>query len=178
MKQQIAIFGSAFNPPTIGHLSVIHHIWHYDKILLAPSIAHAWGKEMLDFDLRCELVSRFISDINGSSDINGNKVEGCFVERELFDNQQAVTTYMLLTYLQDQYPDAELTFVMGPDNLLNFKKFSHAEEIVSHWKLLACPETIKVRSSLVRQSISDREDYKHMVTSTVANFIETNHCYR
>ncbi len=47
--KKIAIFGSAFNPPSLGHKSVIESLSHFDLVLLEPSIAHAWGKNMLDY---------------------------------------------------------------------------------------------------------------------------------
>ncbi|UJF17311.1 nicotinate-nicotinamide nucleotide adenylyltransferase [Vibrio sp. SS-MA-C1-2] len=172
MKQQIAIFGSAFNPPTIGHLSVINHLLHFDKILIVPSIAHAWGKQMLDFQLRCSLVETFISDIASS------KVEACFDEEQLLGENKAVTTYMLLSHLQNINPDAELTFVIGPDNLLNFSKFSQAEEIVKKWKVLACPETVQVRSSTVREAIKNQQSIDSMLTKSVAKKIIQSHCYQ
>ncbi|MEF1220429.1 nicotinate-nicotinamide nucleotide adenylyltransferase, partial [Photobacterium damselae] len=50
MKPQIAIFGSAFNPPTLGHLSVLERLSQFDKVLVLPSYAHAWGKVMLDYE--------------------------------------------------------------------------------------------------------------------------------
>ena len=36
-SEKIAIFGSAFNPPTLGHLSVLERLTHFDRILLLPS---------------------------------------------------------------------------------------------------------------------------------------------
>lgn len=61
--KKIAVFGSAFNPPTLGHKSIIDSLGHFDLILLVPSIAHAWGKTMLDYELRSQLVDQFIQDI-------------------------------------------------------------------------------------------------------------------
>ena len=57
---KIAVFGSAFNPPSLGHKSVIERLSHFDKVLLVPSLSHAWGKEMLPFDTRIDMVLTFI----------------------------------------------------------------------------------------------------------------------
>ena len=61
--KKIAIFGSAFNPPSLGHKSVIESLSHFDLVLLEPSIAHAWGKNMLDYPTRCKMVDAFIKDM-------------------------------------------------------------------------------------------------------------------
>ena len=75
---KIAVFGSAFNPPSVGHKSVIDSLTHFDQVLLLPSISHAWGKQMLDYDLRCELVDAFIQDLNLSNLVRST------VEEELY----------------------------------------------------------------------------------------------
>ena len=92
--KKIAIFGSAFNPPSLGHKSVIDSLAHFDKILLVPSIAHAWGKEMLDFDTRCQLVNAFISDLSL------DQVELSLIEKSLFTPGESVTTYAVLSELR------------------------------------------------------------------------------
>ena len=56
MKQTLAVFGSAFNPPSLGHRSVLERLSQFDKVLLLPNYQHAWGKVMLDYDARCDLV--------------------------------------------------------------------------------------------------------------------------
>lgn len=40
--------------------------------------------------------------------------------------------------LQALYPEDELTFVIGPDNLLHFGKFYKADEILQRWTVMAC----------------------------------------
>ena len=61
---KIAVFGSAFNPPSLGHKSVIDSLSHFDLVLLVPSISHAWGKQMLSYEIRCELIDAFIRHCN------------------------------------------------------------------------------------------------------------------
>lgn len=85
--KKIAVFGSAFNPPTLGHKSIIDSLGHFDLVLLVPSIAHAWGKTMLDYELRSQLVDQFIQDIGS------NKVQRSDVEQALYAPPEAVTTY-------------------------------------------------------------------------------------
>lgn len=155
------MFGSAFNPPSLGHKSVIESLGHFDKVLLLPSIAHAWGKQMLDYSVRCELVDLFIQDLSV------NNVERSTIEETLYTPEQSVTTFAVLESLQLLYPQSELTFVMGPDNLFNFAKFYKSQEIVNRWSLLSCPETVKVRSTDIRQALSRNEDISDLTTEKV-----------
>lgn len=174
-KLEIAIFGSAFNPPSLGHLSVLERLVHFDKVLLVPSIAHAWGKDMLSFSLRCKLVEAFIEDL-----VQEN-IEAFWGEFELQHQlakekkqtleQTSVTTFDLLSHVQAQYPNANLTFVLGPDNLLNFSKFYNSELILKRWQILMCPETVQVRSTMIRENIAAKRSISDLVTPCVAERI-------
>ncbi|CAH0530053.1 nicotinate-nicotinamide nucleotide adenylyltransferase [Vibrio hippocampi] len=163
---KIAVFGSAFNPPSLGHKSVIDSLSHFDKVLLVPSIAHAWGKEMLDYQIRCQLVDQFISDIGRQN------IERSRVEESLHQKGGAVTTFSVLSSLQQQNPNAELTFVLGPDNLFNFAKFAHSDEIVKRWSILACPEKITVRSTEIRETLIKGLNVDHLTTDGVAQQLQ------
>lgn len=171
IKKKIALFGSAFNPPSLGHKSVIDALTHFDQILLLPSIAHAWGKEMLDYETRCHLVELFIQDLNI------DRVSLSRLEEVLFHPGEKVTTYRVLTELQEREPDAEITFVIGPDNFLNFHKFYRYEMILKRWSVLVCPERIPVRSTQIRESILKNQPIKDLTTPSVAQFLTANSVY-
>lgn len=161
LKNKIAVFGSAFNPPTLGHLNIIKRLTHFDKVLLVPSFSHAWGKKMADFDKRCQWVSDFINDAGGSN------LQLCSDEKTL-NQGEAVTTWTLLQHLQTTLPDAELTFVIGPDNLQNFYKFHRSEDILKQWNILTCPETLPIRSTEIRTRLQNGEDISHLTTPRLA----------
>ncbi|MEZ8546482.1 nicotinate-nicotinamide nucleotide adenylyltransferase [Vibrio cyclitrophicus] len=169
--EKIAIFGSAFNPPSLGHKSVIDSLAHFDKILLVPSIAHAWGKEMLDFDTRCQLVEAFISDLLL------DQVELSLVEKGLFTPGESVTTYAVLSQLQKQHPEAELTFVIGPDNFFKFSSFYKSDEITERWSVMACPEKIKIRSTDIRHALQNGSNVAKLSTKSVTRILQDSELY-
>jgi nicotinate-nucleotide adenylyltransferase len=164
-KIKIAVFGSAFNPPSLGHKSAIDKLDHFDRVLLMPSISHAWGKEMLDYEQRCRLVELFIADLAST------KVEISKLEQELYKPGESVTTFTVLNELQSAYPCSELTFIMGPDNLLSFHKFSRYKEILARWSLLVCPETVPIRSTKIRDSLRSGRTISDLVTPKVASYL-------
>ena len=164
--EKIAVFGSAFNPPSLGHKSVIDSLDHFDRILLVPSISHAWGKEMLDYDIRCQLIEAFINDIGSS------KVELCKIEQELVTPGNSVTTYAVLTKVEEIFSHADITFVIGPDNLLNFDKFYKSSEILQRWSIMVCPERIPVRSTEIRRRLSDSSEISGLTTPSVEGLLK------
>ncbi|MGF1731495.1 nicotinate-nicotinamide nucleotide adenylyltransferase [Photobacterium kasasachensis] len=173
MTASIAVFGSAFNPPSLGHKSVLERLQRFDRVLLLPSYAHAWGKVMIDYDARCELVDAFIDDLNLPN------LELSRLEQEMAVGNEPITTYAVLSKLQQQIPDAELTFVLGPDNFLNFAKFFNCQEIVKKWQILACPETVSIRSTNLRDNIVNKRSISHLTTPTVARMLDdrTRYCF-
>lgn len=169
--EKIAIFGSAFNPPSLGHKSVIDSLAHFDKILLVPSIAHAWGKEMLDFDTRCQLVNAFISDLSL------DQVELSLIEKNLFTPGESVTTYAVLSELQQLHGDAELTFVIGPDNFFKFSSFYKSDVITERWSVMACPEKVKIRSTDIRNALISGSDVSKLSTKSVTKMLQDSGLY-
>jgi len=168
---KIAVFGSAFNPPSLGHKSVIESLSHFDLILLVPSISHAWGKQMLSYEIRCELIDAFIRDLQS------DKIQRSIVEEELQQPGQSVTTHAVLSLLQKQLPDADITFVMGPDNLFNFAKFYKAQDILQRWSVMACPEKVAIRSTDIRQRLAENLDITDLTTISVRKILQQRKLY-
>lgn len=168
---KIAVFGSAFNPPSLGHKSVIERLGHFDKVLLVPSISHAWGKAMLPYETRINMINAFISDLAL------NNVELSTLEKEIHIPEQSVTTFSLLKKLQELHSHADITFIIGPDNLLKFDKFFKADEIIKRWSVMACPETLPIRSTDIRNTIQRGEDISHLTTKGVQEYISRHQLY-
>ncbi|MEJ2764853.1 nicotinate-nicotinamide nucleotide adenylyltransferase [Photobacterium sp. MCCC 1A19761] len=172
MSVSIAVFGSAFNPPSLGHKSVLERLQNFDRVLLLPSFAHAWGKVMIDYEARCELVEAFIADLGLPN------LELSRLEQEMAVDQESITTFAVLTELQKRHPDAQLTFVVGPDNFLNFSKFYKADDILARWQVLACPETVNIRSTQIRDIIVNNGCISHLTTPQVAKMLKDRERYR
>ncbi|CAH0536341.1 nicotinate-nicotinamide nucleotide adenylyltransferase [Vibrio marisflavi] len=162
---KIAVFGSAFNPPTLGHKSVIDSLEHFDQVLLVPSISHAWGKVMADYGTRCQLIEAFISDLSVTN-VELSRIEEC-----LFVPGESVTTYAVLNKLQNDFPDSSLTFVVGPDNFVKFSQFYKADEILAKWNVLACPETVAIRSTQVRKQLAESKSIRSLTTASVEQLL-------
>ena len=54
---------------------------------------------------------------------------------------------VVLEKIQEIHTQADITFVIGPDNFFKFAKFYRAEEITERWTVMACPEKVKIRST-------------------------------
>lgn len=170
--KKIAVFGSAFNPPSLGHKSVIESLSHFDLVLLEPSIAHAWGKNMLDYPIRCKLVDAFIKDMRLSN------VQRSDLEQTLYQPGQSVTTFALLEKIQEIHTQADITFVIGPDNFFKFAKFYRSEEIMERWAVIACPEKVKIRSTDIRNALLEGKEISAFTTPTVNEILISESLYQ
>lgn len=126
---------------------------------------------MLSYETRIEMVSIFVNDLNM------NNLELSTLEKEIYIPEQSVTTFSLLKKLQELHRTADITFIIGPDNLLQFSKFYKSDEIVQRWSVMACPETLPVRSTDIRTAIQDGESISHLTTKGVQKYIATHHLY-
>ena len=169
MTRKIAIYGGSFNPPTNGHKEVIQRLPHFEEVLLVPSYKHAWGKKVISFHQRVEMLKLFVKDLN----IDNIKVS--LIEESIFtSHNNFVTTYDVLSTLQKHYVNDNLTFVIGPDNFKNFNKFYKHTNILEKWSILVVPEIIKIRSTLLRKKINERKSIDGLTTNNVLKYIKSN----
>jgi nicotinate-nucleotide adenylyltransferase len=178
----IAVFGSAFNPPTRGHKDAIEYVLKHgdqvDAVFLVPAFKHAFAKHMADYDTRLHMLKLFVQDINDA------RVTALSIEHQIQkDSDTPVYTFDVLSFIQSNlYPEAKLSFVIGPDNKANWHRFYKAQEIEKIWSLIEVPERIAVRSTSVRETIGANLEIKNleiksMVTPRVASFLKDSGLY-
>nr|WP_321241869.1 nicotinate-nicotinamide nucleotide adenylyltransferase [uncultured Tolumonas sp.] len=169
---RIAVMGSAFNPPSLGHKDVVEQaLKHCDQVWLVPAFRHAWGKSMAPYPQRCEMVKQFVEDIADP------RVSLCAIEHEIASDKP-VYSFDLLAELQTRIqPDDQLLLVIGPDNAAAFDKFYRASDIRQRWQLLVVKERISVRSTKIRTALQQHQSITGMTTPRVADFLATHPVY-
>jgi cytidyltransferase-related domain len=169
---RIAVMGSAFNPPSLGHKDVVEQaLKHCDQVWLVPAFRHAWGKSMAPYPQRCEMVKQFVEDIADP------RVSLCAIEHEIASDKP-VYSFDLLAALQTRIqPDDQLLLVIGPDNAAAFDKFYRASDIRQRWQLLVVKERISVRSTKIRTALQQHKSITGMTTPSVADFLATHPVY-
>lgn len=164
----IGIFGSAFNPPTRGHLGAISQALEAcEEVWLVPAIAHAFGKDMLPFETRLSMTKAFAREVDGGR----GRVHVCEIEESIWDGENPVYTIDVLSTLQSHHPDKEFAFVVGPDNMRSFNRFKSFEDILSQWRLVSASDQSGIRSTLVRKSCAKQQGIHSMVTPSIERFI-------
>lgn len=185
-KTRIGILGSAFDPPTLGHLDVLQQFARvFDLILLVPSASHAFNKRSLPYSVRLEMLEVFVQSAKVDC-----ALQVCVLEGELLreNPDKPVYTFDLLEALEKQYEgQAELTFIRGPDNAepATWRRFYRAEEIEQRWSVVTAKERLNVRSSKVRMLLQSKnannnisESLKEMLLPSVRAYIQEHKLYQ
>lgn len=123
MTRKIAVYGGAFNPIHNGHIAVIKYLAErpdIDRVYVMPSSVHPFGKKLLDFEVRKELIEdSLMEDAILNRFWLKDTIEVVDTEKEIAqaDSTFKGYTYQVLKYLKNQNPDAEISFCMGADNI-------------------------------------------------------------
>lgn len=119
-----ALFGGTFNPPHIGHLSMLKALEkreEIDEIWLMPD--RIPPHKVCDFlatdDDRINMCRLLIAPLN--------KTRLCLVE---FERTGKSYSYDTVTLLKQKYPERSFTFVCGGDMLISFDKWYKFEELL------------------------------------------------
>lgn len=170
--QTIAVMGSAFNPPTLGHADVIAQLETVaDAIWLVPAFAHAWGKTMAPYADRCAMLEAFIADLGNP------KVSVQAVEQHIAGDGP-VYSIDLLDYLEQHKPaHSRLLLVLGPDNQAAFEQFHRAADIQARWACFFARERLAVRSTALRAAWLAGKPIDDFTTPGVARYLASHPLY-
>ena len=184
------VYGGSFNPPTIAHLEIIHHIWKDykpDHLIIMPVGTNYERKTILASNedrinmlkiLTKNLPNIIISDEEMKGDYKG--------------------TYHTLKKLSVKYDD--LVFVLGADNLLELDTWINPDGLLEEFSFLVFTRDdidvkkiidekyakyknhfmisnlhLHVSSSMIRENF---EDKKNLLTNEVYDYIKENNLYR
>jgi nicotinate-nucleotide adenylyltransferase len=121
---RLGIFGGTFDPPHVGHLILAMEAYdqlNLDRVLwvLTPNPPHKIGKMIASIDIRLRMVSASIG-------------EDPAFELSRVDIDRPGPHYMRETVnlLHNEYPKAELVFLMGGDSLRDLPTWHEPREFV------------------------------------------------
>jgi nicotinate-nucleotide adenylyltransferase len=135
----IVVFGGAFNPPTIAHKAIYHHIADIlplDLFIYLP-VSNHYTKRSLESNFHrmqmLNLMTRTLPNV--------------IVSPMEFEDPEYRGTYQSLLRIQERYPQSEVAFVIGADNLLKLHKWINAESLLSEFRfILAARDGIDIEA--------------------------------
>lgn len=189
---KIGIYGGSFNPIHKKHVNVINELLdkYLDKIIIVPA-GDKYSKSSL---------------ISARDRINMIELAIKPDKRKIVDNYECTNerryTYETLNHMKKLYPDDEIYFVMGLDNLDWFDEWKEYEYMLDNYKFLIIKrdgfkfdEVMKkyekwkdnitltnlpednISSTFIRENINNKEKIKGLIDDKVYEYIKENELY-
>jgi len=117
-----------------------------------------------------------------------------------FDLPQPNYTVNTLAYLEEKYPEAQFSLIMGEDNLKSLHKWKNYEVIVNRYDLYVYPRIsegnveneflahgnihrvaapiMEISSTFIRKAIKDRKNIRPMLPQNVWEYLDEMNFYR
>lgn len=146
----IAVFGGAFNPPTVAHYEIIKYLLkqHFiDEIMLMPVGDHYNKTGMAAAKHRFNMLKEMVENLPNTT-----------VSSVEIDEPIALKTVETLEILQKMYPSKEFVFVMGADNLRNLPKWSQHEQLINNFKMIIFDRGDEDVSALIKEYFPTQMD--------------------
>ena len=161
---KVAIFGGSFDPPHLGHSSVVLQLLErgVDEVLVIPCFEHAEKKNSLPFWRRHALcVQAFGSYPNVTVSIVEQKLQG------------ASSSLRTVQHLQEAHPEWEMSFVLGEDLRESSKLWPGWSDLERIAPPVFFPRST-VSSYLIRAAKEEGrlEDVRRYVTKDVYRLLE------
>lgn len=197
---KIIVFGGAFNPPLNSHFSLseqlINEFDNIEKIIFVPVNAKYQKSEtVIENEHRFNML-KLICDENEHFEVSDIELKS---DRPLY-------TIETLNFMQEKYPNSEILFLTGTDNLREFHTWHNPEEIMAKFKVLIlerdndCMDNIIVSnaflsenkerfikvnesirtnlsSSFVREKIRTGKSIRYLTPDEVYKYIKENKLY-
>lgn len=198
--KKIIIFGGAFNPPLNSHFllaeQIVNEFVDVEKVIFVPVNSQYKKNEVVISNEHRLNMLKLVCDKNP-------KFEVSTVE---LDAGRALNTIETLNIMQEKYPQYEIMFTTGTDNLREFETWTGASQILEKYKLLIlerdndCVEDIiasdsfltsnkasfikledsvrsKLSSTLVREKIRQGKSIRYLTPDEVWEYIKNNKLY-
>lgn len=143
-KKVVAVFGGSFNPPTVAHINLAKEILNnenIEKIILVP-VSTKYNKNGLAPDeVRYNMLQTICNKYNN--------IEVSSIE---LDTPRQLYTIETLKMLQEQYPNNEVCFVIGTDNLKELETWHEAEDLINEFRIMVLKRDGDNMKEIIKQS--------------------------
>ncbi|MGK0209226.1 MAG: nicotinate-nucleotide adenylyltransferase [Patescibacteria group bacterium] len=186
--KKIGILGGSFNPIHNGHVNIIEQVINTkaaDEVWLAPTHTHDFGKDLLDFNKRVNMLEKLFK--------NNAQVKIIKIEEKLPKPNLSFNT---IKALQKNHPEHKFYFIIGSDCVENFHKWIKGPELAkitefiiykregyqAENSILRIVQTIEINSNnisstIVREKIAKLEPVNDIIPKVIEQIIWENRHY-
>lgn len=189
---KVGLFFGSFNPIHVGHLMIAEWMaYHTDLekvwLVVSPHNPLKDRNSLGNVYDRLEMCKLAIGD--------HDRISVSDIELKLPQPSYTVDT---LIYLQEKYPQAEFSLIMGEDNLLSLPKWKNYEVLLANHRIFVYPRLtsissdlkshpqvimtqtpiIEISASMLRNAIKAGKGTRYFLPDAVLSFIEAKGLYK
>jgi len=182
---KIGLFGGSFDPPHSGHLKIANTLIakkYCDVIWFVPCAQHPYQKDISSASHRFAMLKTFKNFSICAYELNKNS-----------------TSYSVetLEYFQKLFPNDTFIWIIGSDQLADFKKWYRYEDILKNFQVLVYPRTgfpfdnmlpgimklehvenIDISSSQIKNLLQEKKSIESHTTPEIIKYIKNNELYQ
>ncbi|AMD85630.1 nicotinate-nucleotide adenylyltransferase [Capnocytophaga haemolytica] len=194
MKKHIGLYFGSFNPIHIGHLIIANHLVEHSDIeelwmVVTPQNPLKEKPSLLNNYQRLEMVHLALEPYD--------KLRPSDIE---FHLPQPNYTVQTLLYLEEKYPEATFSLIMGEDNLKTLHKWKNYEYILENYTIYVYPRIsegvipekfadhphitrvmapiIELSATFIRNEIRERRNVQPLLPEKVWDYIDRASLYK
>ncbi len=160
---KIGIFGGSFNPPHKMHEKIALYLkeHHYlDKIIFVPTgQKYSYKTNLANDEHRLNMLQLLTETYS-------------FMEISDFElKNQMVYTYETLAHFKSIYPNDDIYFICGLDNLSYMESWKNGKEILTQYKILVINRDTHQQGNVLKKLASYQENIEivHLKTSSISS---------
>ena len=188
---KIGLFFGSFNPMHIGHKVIASYMAEFSELeqvwfVVSPQNPLKQKQSLLDQYHRLMIIRMELED--------NPKFEVSDIE---FGMPQPSYTIDTLVRLKEEHPENEYALIMGADNLLNFHKWKHYEQILADYSVYVYPRPgieisgkyenihivkgvpqIEISASFIRKSIKEGKNISYLMPEKAWKYTDEMNFYK
>lgn len=129
---KVLVYGGAFDPLHNMHLGIAEDASHmYDEVWLTPCFNSPYGKDMLPFNKRCDMLYAALRALKQP------KLKVCQAEK-YYPNLGDGYTLDLMDTLKENNPGVHFSVLMGMDSANKIHKWKNSQRLIHTNRFVVC----------------------------------------
>lgn len=192
---RIGIFGGSFNPPHKMHMKMIQTLIdenYVDKVIFVPAgHKYEYKHNLIADEHRLNMLNLLTKDNDNLETSN----------YELKD--YVVYTCDTLAHFKEKYPNDQICFICGADNLSYIDKWKNGLSLLANYKIIVVKRkgqdinelldkfkeykdniivsnvpSVDISSTMIREKINNNEDVSQYLDNRIIDYIKRNNLYK
>lgn len=158
------MYGGSFNPPLNSHFSIAEQVLNQFeeaiKVIFIPVNNNYEKSGLIDYEHRFNMI-KLVVDKNDKFEVSNMDMS----------EKRSLYTIETLEKVQEKYPNDEICFLCGSDNLKNIRTWQLGEKLISKYKII-----VMERDTYIIEDIIKNDDLLRCYKDNIIKLKESIKC--